>query len=147
MKQEAETLSRNSKNIRFIERPNDEEKKNIMLSSDLFVFPSVYENFPLTAVEAQSSGLPCLFSDITPLRNIVIEGKTGYCLSLDGAFEKRFFDKIQEYLLLWSNDYERYKKMRVEIAEITSRLSKENVLPQLLDMVESFLKSKGRNPS
>lgn len=141
MKQEAETLSRSSKNIRFIERPSDEEKKNIMLSSDLFVFPSVYENFPFTAVEAQSSGLPCLFSDITPLRNIVIEGKTGYCLSLDGAFEKRFFDKIQEYLLLWSNDYERYKEMRVEIAEITSRLSKENVFPKLLDMVGSFLES------
>ena len=145
MKQDAETLSRNSKNRRFIERPSDEEKKNIMLSSDLFVFPSVYENFPLTAVEAQSSGLPYIFSDITPLRNIVIWGKTSYCLFLDGALAKRFFDKIQECLLLWSNDYERYKKMRVEIAEITSRLSKENVLPHLLDIVESFLKSKGRN--
>ena len=111
-----------------------------MLSSDLFVFPSINENFSIGSVEAQSCGLPCLFSDITPLKNIAIEGKTGYCLSLTDGFEKRFSDKITEYFQTWQNDYNKYVKMRIEIAEITRRLCKENVLPQLLDMVESFIK-------
>ena len=34
---------------------------------DIFLFPSLYEGFPVVGVEAQTSGLPCLFSDgITP---------------------------------------------------------------------------------
>lgn len=34
---------------------------------DMFVLPSFYEGFPVVGVEAQTSGLPCLFSDgITP---------------------------------------------------------------------------------
>ena len=121
-------------------RPTDEQKKKIMLSSDLFVFPSINENFSIGSVEAQSCGLPSLFSDITPLKNIAIEGKTGYCLSLAEGFEKRFSDKITEYFQIWQNDYNKYVKMRIEIAESTRRLCRENVLPQLLDMVESLIK-------
>ncbi|MBQ6961005.1 MAG: glycosyltransferase family 1 protein [Clostridia bacterium] len=30
---------------------------------DAFVLPSLYEGFPLTGIEAQSAGLPCLFTD------------------------------------------------------------------------------------
>ena len=139
---DAEELLKIYDDISLSIRPTDEQKKKIMLSSDLFVFPSINENFPFTAVEAQSSGLPCLFSDITPLKNIVIEGKTGYCLPLSKDFEKIFSNKISEYKHLWETDYEKYRSMRIEIAEVTRRLCKENVLPQLLDMVESFLKDE-----
>lgn len=38
---------------------------------DVFVFPSIYEGMPLSVVEAQASGLPCLVSDaVTSLVNI-----------------------------------------------------------------------------
>jgi glycosyltransferase involved in cell wall biosynthesis len=30
---------------------------------DCFVFPSLHEGFPLTLIEAQASGLPCIVSD------------------------------------------------------------------------------------
>ena len=139
LRKEAENRVKAYENVILIEKPDDKRKEELMLSSDLFIFPSINENFPFTAVEAQSSGLPSLFSDITPLKNIVIEGRTGYCLSLEGDFEKRFLDKILEYFQLWQNDYKRYRNLRVEIAESTRRLCKENVLPQLLDMVKSFL--------
>jgi glycosyltransferase involved in cell wall biosynthesis len=39
---------------------------------DAFVFPSRYEGLPLTGIEAQAAGIPCLFSDaITPEVEIV----------------------------------------------------------------------------
>lgn len=35
----------------------------LLQAMDLFVFPSLYEGFPVTVVEAQAAGLPCLISD------------------------------------------------------------------------------------
>lgn len=40
---------------------------NLMQAMDVFVFPSIYEGLPVTMVEAQASGLPCLISDKVPI--------------------------------------------------------------------------------
>lgn len=43
----------------------------IVQAFDVFVFPSIYEGLPLTVLEAQSSGLPCLISsNVTNAVNI-----------------------------------------------------------------------------
>jgi glycosyltransferase involved in cell wall biosynthesis len=39
---------------------------NIMMAMDVFLLPSLYEGFPLTGVEAQCSGLPCILSEGVP---------------------------------------------------------------------------------
>ena len=39
----------------------------LMQAMDVFVFPSLYEGLPLTTIEAQAAGLPCLISDHVPL--------------------------------------------------------------------------------
>ena len=38
----------------------------ILMASDIFVFPSLYEGLGIAAIEAQASGLPCLLSDQVP---------------------------------------------------------------------------------
>ena len=38
----------------------------IMQAMDVFVLPSLYEGLPVTLVEAQTSGLPCIISDRVP---------------------------------------------------------------------------------
>lgn len=35
----------------------------LVQAMDVFLMPSLYEGFPVTAVEAQATGLPCIFSD------------------------------------------------------------------------------------
>ena len=45
--------------------------------SDVFVLPSLYEGFPLSAMEAQANGLPCLLSD-TVTRGVDISGSSVY---------------------------------------------------------------------
>lgn len=40
---------------------------DLMQAMDSFVFPSLYEGLPLTLIEAQASGLPCLVSDGVPM--------------------------------------------------------------------------------
>lgn len=38
----------------------------LVQAMDVFVFPSLYEGFPVTMVEAQAAGLPCVVSDVIP---------------------------------------------------------------------------------
>ena len=38
----------------------------LMQGMDLFILPSLFEGFPMTMIEAQSAGLPCMISDKVP---------------------------------------------------------------------------------
>lgn len=50
--------------VLFLDTVSDVEKYyNAM---DLFLFPSLYEGFGIVAIEAQTSGLPCIVSDVVP---------------------------------------------------------------------------------
>jgi glycosyltransferase involved in cell wall biosynthesis len=39
-------------------------------SARLFIFPSIKEGFGLVVAEAMAAGLPCILSDISPLREV-----------------------------------------------------------------------------
>lgn len=39
---------------------------DLLQTMDVFLFPSIYEGLPVTLVEAQAAGLPCLISDKVP---------------------------------------------------------------------------------
>lgn len=50
--------------VRFMGLRDD--VNDIMVASDVFLFPSLYEGLPVTLVEAQSSGIKCVISDNIP---------------------------------------------------------------------------------
>lgn len=43
-----------------------------LLASDCYVMPSRYEGLPIAGIEAAGTGLPCIFSDIAPLRDLKV---------------------------------------------------------------------------
>ena len=47
---------------------------DLMQAMDVFVFPSLYEGLPVTMVEAQAAGLPCIISDKVPPECILTDG-------------------------------------------------------------------------
>lgn len=48
-------------NVKFLGVRSDIDE--LMSGADLFIMTSLFEGFPVTAVEAETSGLPCLYSD------------------------------------------------------------------------------------
>ena len=61
-----------AKHVRFLGVRSD--VADLMQAMDVFVFPSLYEGLPVTMVEAQSAGLPCLISDKIPPECIITKG-------------------------------------------------------------------------
>lgn len=45
---------------------------DLMQAMDVFVFPSLYEGLPVTMVEAQAAGLPCVISSNVPKETVLI---------------------------------------------------------------------------
>lgn len=61
-----------AEHVRFLGVRSD--VADLMQAMDVFVFPSLYEGLPVTMVEAQAAGLPCIISDKVPPECILTEG-------------------------------------------------------------------------
>lgn len=54
---------------------------DLIQAMDVFVFPSIYEGLPVSIIEAQAAGLPCIISDKVPLECAITDSV--YQLNLD----------------------------------------------------------------
>ena len=138
MRSYAEEAEHNFENVKYIQSPSEGEKNEIMIHSDLFVFPSWIENYSVATVEAQLRGLPAIVLDCAPLRNIVENGVTGYVLGEPNLL-KKIVDRVKLYHQMWDNSYEAYVQMRLNISNLTSRLCKNKILPDFFKMLLEFV--------
>jgi N-acetyl-alpha-D-glucosaminyl L-malate synthase BshA len=78
-RQAAEDLSRTlgvSDSTRFVGK--QEQMEDILAIADLFLLPSEYESFGLAALEAMAAGMPVVSTNAGGLKEININGETGY---------------------------------------------------------------------
>ncbi len=93
---------------------SDEDLKIIYNTSDLFVMPNIkvkdtIEGFGLVAIEASSTGLPVIASDLEGISSAIINGKTGYLV--ESANPEQFIKAIRKS----------YSLNRKEIASVTRK--------------------------
>ena len=67
--------------VTFVGKKPSQDLKTFYQSADIFVYPSLYENFAQPLLEAASFGLPLISTSVGIARDIIIEGETGYQVS------------------------------------------------------------------
>mgnify|MGYP004501953721 FL=1 len=96
----------------------------LIQAMDLFLMPSLYEGFPVTAVEAQASGLPCILSDSITKEAALIEETVYIDLKKPSEYwAKHVVEKIGK-----SNRENSYKTLKAKGFDIKDMvISLENI--------------------
>jgi 1,2-diacylglycerol 3-alpha-glucosyltransferase len=105
-------------------------KSSIFKACDLFVTASVTENQPMTILEAQINGLPCVGINIRGMKDLIQNGYNGYLTEEKNPDE--FTEKIVKLL---SDD-----KLRNKMKKNTLKAVKINDLPKVIEIWEDTLK-------
>lgn len=108
--------------IRFLGK--QEQMEEILNITDLFILPSQYESFGLSALEAMACGVPVISTNVGGLPEINIEGKTGY-LSKVGDIK----DMSENALKILSDD-EHLKCFKKAALANAKQFSIEKIVPQ-----------------
>jgi glycosyltransferase involved in cell wall biosynthesis len=64
-------------NVMFLGRMTHREVQTYMRASDVYVMPSIYENFPLAALDCLATQTPIVATDVGGMSEIIENGKTG----------------------------------------------------------------------
>jgi glycosyltransferase involved in cell wall biosynthesis len=63
-------------------------------SSDVFVFPSLYETFSLVTYEAAASGLPIVVSQLYGVEDLVKDGENGFLIETNAAGVREGLERV-----------------------------------------------------
>jgi N-acetyl-alpha-D-glucosaminyl L-malate synthase BshA len=111
-----------------------ENVENVLACSDIFVLPSAEESFGLALLEAMACGVPCVSSNAGGLKEVNINGETGY--TVDVGDIDSFADRID---ILISD-----KKLRQQFSEnakenAISKFNSDKIVPQYVEYYKKIL--------
>jgi len=132
----AEDLARElniSDEIRFVGK--QEQMEDILAIADLFLLTSEYESFGLAALEAMASGVPVVSTNAGGLKEININGETGYTANIGDIMT------MSQQSLAILKDEKTLKTFKENAANYAKQFDIHNIIPQYEDLYERILKS------
>lgn len=111
------------RNIIFLGHVNYEKMHNLYACSDVYIMTSLYEGLPLTLLEAMSSGLPCIVSDVTSISSMVNDAKAGISVTFDDETEnaERIINFLNEDLFDYGKNAREYAVRNLDWSKIAKR--------------------------
>ena len=133
-RQMAEELSRSlgvCDDVRFVGK--QEQMEDILAIADLFLLTSDYESFGLAALEAMASGVPVVSTNAGGLKEIMIQGKTGFMADIGDvkSMSRHALDILQ--------DDEVLKTFKMNAAAHAKKYDISNIVPVYEKLYERFL--------
>ena len=125
----SEKLKEKFTNVEYFGYAYEEQLVKAYKKSHVFVAPSRFEEFGLVNLEAQAAGTPVTASDIPGVKQIVMNGATGFLVNSNITDE--IIQSILYFKDLWYNkpeDYNRYslsarsEALRYDWAQVTKKL-------------------------
>lgn len=107
-------------------------------ASDLFLFPSLYDNAPLVVREAAALHTPSIMAEGATASTILKDGENGFLVENDP-------DKMAQLLRELIHDPERVHRVGVQASKTIVR-SWEDCVEEVLDRYNALLKSRGLPP-
>src|SRR5207244_136877 len=71
--------------ITFTGALSEEDVQRVLDGADVFALPSLMEGLPTSVIEAMAVGLPVVGSDVPGIREIVVDGVTGFLVPAGNA--------------------------------------------------------------
>ncbi|MFC0775407.1 N-acetyl-alpha-D-glucosaminyl L-malate synthase BshA [Terrimonas alba] len=133
-RQMAEELSRSlgvCDDVRFVGK--QEQMEDILAIADLFLLTSDYESFGLAALEAMAAGVPVVSTNAGGLKEIMIQGETGYMANIGDI------SAMSEYALDILTQDDVLKKFKLNAAEHAKKYDISNIIPVYEKLYERFL--------
>ena len=120
----------------FVGSITDREKlTDYYAASDLFLFPSLYDNAPLVVREAAALHTPAVMAKGATAATILRDGENGFLVDNDP-------DKMAELLRELVHDPERVHRVGVQASKTIVR-SWEDCVEEVIDRYNSLLRSRG----
>jgi glycosyltransferase involved in cell wall biosynthesis len=116
-------------NVEFLGRRDDVPE--LMASCDAFVFPSLFEGLGVSCLQAADHAMPCIVSDIGPLREVIAPG-SGWLVP------PRDPQALAHAILDVLDDPDKAREMGRRAQQLARvRFAKENILSQWMSTFES----------
>lgn len=113
------------------ERVTQEDLIKYYNIADVFAFPTRLEGHGMTAAEAMSCGVPVVTTNAKGIRDVVVDGKTGYKVNINDV--EKFSEKMK---ILLSDDSLR-KRMGIAARK---HIEKNWTWKNSIDQTEKFMK-------
>ena len=117
--------------VTFVGKKTPQELKALYKSADIFVYPSLYENFGQPLLEAAAHGLPLISTSVGIARDIIIEGETGYQIS---GKPEEIKDRIES---LRDSNLRLQMGQRIQ-NEVKNRFDWGNIMDQYMNLYRSL---------
>lgn len=108
------------KNIKIIKWKQN--LKRFFLQSDLFVLSSYYEGLPNTLIDAVNYEVPCIATNVSGVKDILIDGKGGTIIPNNDQ------QKLQQKIEYTINNYSKSKVMSILAKKKIFRFTKVNLV-------------------
>lgn len=117
--------------IQFVGR--QEQIEDILAIGDLFLLPSEYESFGLAALEAMAAGVPVVTTNVGGLKEIIIQGETGYMAEVGDV------DALRGFVLDILKDEQTLRAFKQRALAHAKSFDIHNIVPLYEKLYERYL--------